>query len=416
MAPEELRLGRWLDEQEAAFDTLVLQADFDLTSWTRLCLRHADLILVIGKAGSDPQPGPIEAEWERLCEPVARPVCDLVLLQDGAPYRGTAAWLGPRSIRRHYHVCLDSAPDRERGRRLLSGRDVTLVLGGGGARGFAHIGVVRACQELGIPIDRIGGTSMGAVIAGCVAQGMSWEEIREKMRESFLGSGSLRSRTVPFLSIDTGKRFIHMLERLFGDTRIEDLPISYFCISCNLTQAKSVIHREGSLAKWVGASMTVPGFAPPIARDGDLLVDGGLLNNLPADIAKADGTGLVIGVDVSPEVDLRVEPDYSGRPGVVDIVRFWFAAKLKPGTVKPFPGIFAVLNRATTLSSVYRKESLKKMTDVYLKLPVSDCRIFEWKRLDELVEIGYETALEQLKNFDAQNVKLPGNYSAGSSM
>lgn len=175
-----------------------------------------------------------------------------------------------------------------------------------------------------------------------------------------------------------------------------------------LTPAKVVIHREGPLAKWVGASMTVPGFAPPLVEDGDLLVDGGLLNNLPADVAREDGSGLVIAVDVSPKVDLRVTSDFSGRPGVPDVVRLWFAAKREPGAVRPFPGLFTILNRATTLSGVRHKESLKKMTDVYLKMPVSDCRIFEWKRLDELVEIGYQTALEQLGECDLRRSHAGG--------
>ena len=391
------QLAHWLDEQEFQYEKLVLQSDFDLTPWTESCLRHADLVLVVGRAGTDPHAGPIERELEKLCEPAARPQVDLVLLEESAPFRGTAEWLKVRSVRRHYHVRLESSADRERGRRLLSGRDVTLVLGGGGARGFAHIGVLRAFEELGIPVDRVGGTSMGAIVGGLVAMGFGWEQIRDKMRTSFARGGSLRSRILPLISVDSGKHYVRILQSLFGDTRIEDLPINYFCVSCNLTRAQSVIHREGTLVKWVGASMSVPGVAPPLAVDGDLLVDGGLLNNLPADIARADGTGLVIGVDVSPEIDLRVDPDFAGHPSPVDVLRSWISARADNETAKPFPGLFTLLSRTTTLSGVHRKDALKKMTDVYLKLPVNTYKMFDWKQLDELVEVGYQSGLEQLR-------------------
>jgi NTE family protein len=197
-----------------------------------------------------------------------------------------------------------------------------------------------------------------------------------------------------------------MLERMFGDRRIEDLPLNFFCISCNLTLAKPMVHRRGRLAKWIGASVSVPGIAPPLVESGELLVDGGLLNNLPVDIIKGEGAGTVIGVDVSPDTDLRMADDYYGRPGAMEVLRSLlpFGRKGKgkgsgngsEAQPQGYPTLGNILYRATCLSSIYQKEALKDMADLYIKLPVSEFKMLEWGKIDDLVEIGYREGLKKL--------------------
>lgn len=389
-------LAGWLNEQEASAETVVLQPDGELTDWSRRCLRQADLVLLLGQVGSDPTPGPLEAALEGASEPVARPRIDLILLQESEPYVGTEAWLAPRSVHRHYHVRPDSLEDRARLRRLLVGEDTNLVLGGGGARGLTHIGALRAFEELGLPIDRVGGTSIGAVIGAWVARGADWRTIAEEVRAHFVDGGSMRSLTLPAISIDTGKRYIGALEKMFGDAQIEDLPINYFCVSCNLSRARVIAHRSGLLADWVGASISVPGVAPPYVLGGDLLVDGGVLNNLPLDIAGRDGSGRLIGVDVSSDIDLTLPPDYNGRPGAWEVLRSWLPTS---GGDKKLPGMLAVLSRVSMLSSTSNVERSRHQADLLIRMPVNGFKMFDWECIDELIELGYQTALDHLRPF-----------------
>ncbi len=388
---ESQKTARWIDEQEAKSATTVLESDATLTPWTHKCLRHADLVLVLGQSGKDPNPGEIERALGDLSQTSVCPRVHLVLLHEGQPpYTGTAAWLENRNVARHYHLRMDSERGRARARRLLTGTDMTLVLGGGGARGFGHIGVYRALCEAGIPVDRVGGTSMGAGIGGLIAMGMEWEEIAQRCRERFVDAGRLRSLTLPAVSVDTGRRYIRTLNKMFGDVLIEDLPVNYFCVSCNLTKAEQIIHRSGLLAKWVASSMSIPGVVPPLVVDGDMYVDGGVLNNVPVDIAHADGAGKVIAVDVSPDVELALPDDYNGRPGAFEALR----SRL-PGR-NPIPGMFAILNRVCNMSSLTGRTEFRDLAHLFLKLPVSDFKTFDWAHIDEIIERGYRHASEKI--------------------
>ena len=389
----------WLDETEARVATVILEADPTLTDWTRLCLSHADLIVVLAVAGTDPTPGEIERLLLGRKKDSVQPRVDLVLLHEaGAPIEDTAAWLAPRQITRYHHIRDKLDIDGARAIRLLTGTDVSLVLGGGGARGFAHIGIYRALVESGIPVDRVGGTSMGAIIGARIARGMDWKEIAEEIRRHFAESGRLTSYTFPIVSIDTARRYQRVLDRLFGNTCIEDLPINFFCVSANLTRAKVVVHREGPLAKWIGASISVPGVAPPLVVGGEMHVDGGVLNNLPIDISRAAGTGKVIAVDVSPEVEMALPSDYNGRPTAWEALKSRFTNRKKEGEENTaIPGLFSILSRVSVLSSITAKEQHKRKADMLIKVPVTGFKMFAWDRADELIELGYRTGMEALE-------------------
>lgn len=394
------RLGHWLEERERSESLLLLQADYDVTPWTERCLRQADLILLVAKPVGEPVKSPAERAMDRLPGKEARPRVDLVLLQDEPPYHGTAAWLADRHVVRHHHVRLHSAADKARAGRMLAGKDVSFAFGGGGARGFAHVGILRACEELGIPVDRACGTSMGSIIAGLAALGIGWEEITERLRENWTDMRKLSDYTLPLLSIDTARGYARGLEGLFGSTRIEDLPINYFCVSCNLTRASVMVHRSGLMTKWIGGSVSIPGLAPPLVEQGELLVDGGLLNNLPVDIAKADGAGMVVGVDVSPATEFRLPATYSGRPSSWDVL--WSRLRRKNhasgGIGKPvFPTLAAVLYRATSLSSVHQQERLVKMADCYIKVRADKFKMLEFESLDAIAALGHTTGLDALQ-------------------
>jgi NTE family protein len=406
--PENLRepfqfegIASWLDDAETRVATVLLEADPTLTDWTRLCLSHADLVVVLGVARTDPTPGEIERLLRCHENDPVQPRVDLVLLhQHGAAITDTAAWLAPRDITRHHHIRDDFDIDRDRALRLLTGTDISLILGGGGARGFAHIGIYRALVESGIPVDRVGGTSMGAIIGACIARGMDWKDIAREVRHQFTERGRLTSFTLPVVSIDTARGYQRMLDRLYGDTCIEDLPINFFCVSANLTRAKVIVHRDGRLSKWIGASMSVPGVAPPLVVNGEMHVDGGVLNNLPIDISRADGAGKVIAVDVSPEVEMALAPAYNGRPSAWEALRSRFGNRKGDNAGSPsIPGLFSILSRVSTLSSITAKEQHKLQADLFIKVPVSGFKMFAWDRVDELIELGYRVGMKSIENW-----------------
>src|SRR3990167_9589727 len=192
--------------------------------------------------------------------------------------------------------------------RFLTGTAIGLVLGGGGARGCAHVGVIQALEENGIPIDFIGGTSIGALMGSIYARDPDFinvltqaKKVSKQMSNRWAQALDL---TYPRVSFFTGKALNRILVKIFRKTLIEDLRINFFTITTNISKSKMMVHREGTLWKYVRASMSLVGFVPPLCDDDDsLLVDGGYVNNLPADVMRSFGVYNIIAVDVGSEVD-----------------------------------------------------------------------------------------------------------------
>ena len=227
---------------------------------------------------------------------------ELVLLHPGTAQRpsGTAGWLAKRDLHAHHHVRLGDQTHMQRLARRLAGRALGLVLSGGGARGFAHVGVLRAMEELGIEIDLIGGTSMGALVGGQYARGLGLHESLELNRR-FANPKQLFDYTLPLTSLMASRKLTRVMMGTYGDVRIEDLWRPFFCVSSNLTRAEAIIHRSGPLWEAVRASIAIPGIFTPILRGGDVLVDGGVMNNFPVDVmVRLCEGGPVIGSNVCP--------------------------------------------------------------------------------------------------------------------
>jgi NTE family protein/lysophospholipid hydrolase len=391
------KVGAWLDEQEAAYRYIVYACDAEDSPWTSLCVRQADRLLLAAPGGRPPAGDAYEKTMLDLCGAKAGVRREAVLLHAAGAGRpsGTAAWLdrigAPDA---HHHVHDGAQDDVDRLARLLTGRAVGLVLGGGGARGLAHIGVLRAFRELGIPIDVIGGTSMGSVIAGQCAMGLDHEALVELNRKGWIDADPFRDKTLPVMALLACRKLDRMLEMMFGDARIEDLPIGYFCVSANLTQAEEIVHREGPLAGSIRASLAIPGVALPVCREGDLLVDGGVLNNLPGDVMRDLCGGSVIVVDVSPQKDLSVDPAFGKAPSSWQVI----GSRLNPfaRSIK-VPSVLAIMTRTLVLSSKYRTNQVKAGADLYIRPPVDGFGLFEWKSLDALADAGFRQGMEALR-------------------
>uniref|UniRef100_A0A673BEP4 lysophospholipase n=1 Tax=Sphaeramia orbicularis TaxID=375764 RepID=A0A673BEP4_9TELE len=299
----EYRLSSWLGQQEDIHRIVLYQTDYTLTPWTQRCIRQADCIIIVGLGEQDPAVG----ELERMLEGSAvRAQKQLVLLhrEDGPPPKGTVDWLNMRSwISRHLHLSCprrvfskrslpklrelyqrvfekpaDRHSDFSRLARVLTGNTIALILGGGGARGCSQVGIMRALCEAGIPVDLIGGTSIGSLMGALYAEDRSHSRMRMRAREWAMVS--------PKLS------YYKYIEH--------DLWIPYFNITTDITASTMRVHTDGSLWRYVRASMSLSGYLPPLCdpKDGHLLMDGGYINNLPADVARSMGAKVVIAIDV----------------------------------------------------------------------------------------------------------------------
>jgi NTE family protein len=336
---------------------LLVDAGSD-ASWSRFCRRQADRVLVVARSGGQRD---------------AIPDSELVLV--GVPEVEIAPLLDAVSPRTHHVVPAGSgfADGVARVARRLTGRSLGIVLSGGGARGFAHIGALGALADAGFEIDRLGGCSMGSLIAALAATGAGSEEIADSCRAELVRRSPFTDYTLPRVALIRSRKAGAMLERLFGTTLVEELERPLFTVSADLLSSRLVVHRRGTVVYAVGASMSIPGVAPPVRRAGRLLVDGGVLNNLPVDHMAETGEGPVVAVDVIR----RLEP-----PG--------------EGEEPPLPTITETLARATVLGSVERAERNRALARLVIAPDVQDVALREWSALDRAVEAGRRAAEESL--------------------
>ncbi len=293
---EDIKFNRWLEQKEQETDFILYQGNYSNDYWTQACIRQADKIMLVSDF-YDYEKTEVEKQLLDGTKKLSYVSKSLVLLHpNGATQpNGTARHLDIRDVDRHHHVRWDHPVDFQRLSRFMIGKANGLVLGGGGAKGFAHIGVIKRMEEAGIPIDFVGGTSIGAIICAGVAMDMDAATIHAQARNSFVIEKPLTDVTIPLISYYSGQKLNRMLRKNLGERDIEDQWINFFCVSSNLSKACPNIHRRGSFWKAVRASLSIPGALPPVVSNGDLLVDGALMNNLPIDIMVDMGVGQIIG-------------------------------------------------------------------------------------------------------------------------
>jgi predicted acylesterase/phospholipase RssA len=396
----------WLAACERAHRHVVLEADDAWTPWTQRCLRQADRVLLVARAGDDPAPGPLERAMRAAG---VRARVELVLVHDDACARpvATARWLAAREVVTHHHVRIGHAGDVARLARRVSGRAVGLVLGGGGARGFAHIGMLRALAEDGIHVDAIGGTSIGALIAGAHAHGLGVDAMVALARD-FASPAKLLDRTLPLASLMAARKVTALYQHLFGDVHVEDLWMPLFAVSSSLSRARAVVHRSGPLWRGVRASTAIPAIFPPmLADDGDVLVDGGVMNNMPLDVMRDFcESGTVIGVNPMPTDDKEKRyhfgPSLSGWEALKGRLK-WF------GSTTRAPSILGSVMRATEINSAnrMRQPSFRALADLLVEPGLAGYPILAFDRFEEIVDIGYRSAREALDAWRAAPEPAP---------
>jgi predicted acylesterase/phospholipase RssA len=342
-----------LEAAERAHDVVLLEVSADASEWRDFALRQADRVLLIAAATTDPDTLP----------PLTADI-DVWLLGDGATRERLVAWHdhGVRSLRA-MPLTLDGLGDAARlYADRLTRRSIGLVLSGGGARALAHLGVVEELLQAGVRIDRIAGCSMGAYIAALIAGGLGVDEVEDRIYAEFVRRNPAGDYTMPRVALTRGRRGHAMLHRSFGDTLIEELKLDYYTVATDLLRHELVVLRRGRVADAVGTSMALPGVSPPQLHDGRVLVDGGVLDNLPVGPMADLDEGPVIGVNVV---------DGSHRHGQPRI-----------------PGLQETVMRAMTMSSAARAAEARSRVALLITPKHRGVGLLEFHQYERMREEG----------------------------
>jgi NTE family protein len=379
--------AEWFNNFETAHDIVFYRGDSPNSSWTQQCLRQADRIFLLARVD---EPLPAQSPDLPAFKERASGLPQLLLLHPTEKNENLPEHFAVRSglFESHHHVRAGKPDDIRRLARFISGRAVGLVLAGGGARGFAHIGILKALMEAGVPFDNIGGASMGAIIAAGLASEWGIEELTERMRAAFVEGNPLNDFTLPLIALVRGKKVTDLLRRNFGDVRIEELPKPFFCVSSDLTTGRIHEHRAGPLWRALRASVALPGILPPVTHHGHLLVDGGVMNNLPVDVMRQRESGPIIASDVTGELELEVHDDkYGERPF------WWLLWQQMRGT----PSIISILMRSGTVGSEAQRRVVREQADYLFEPPLPDIGLRDWLSFDRAIAEGYEHALMMIE-------------------
>ena len=394
-------VARWLDLTEVSIAALVMLTDAEPTDWTRACIRRADEILLVADADAEPAISELETRLLDEESVAGRPSQSLVLLHraDKRSPAGTAAWLERRTVSRHIHIRPDLERDVKRLARLVTGRGIGIVLSGGGARGFAHVGVINALDEAGIELDVVGGTSIGSAIGGLRAMDLRGEALTRATRRIFVDNGSPTSdyNLLPLVSLVKGAKTRRITEEAVreaagSDIRIEDTWITYFCIAANYSTATEAVLTRGSLSKGLLASFAIPGAMPPIIIDGHLFVDGGTVNNLPVDVMQRYGVGRIIAVDLLADRIRKVELDWIPSTIALLLDRLPWRSK----RAYDVPSLPEMLVNASVLQSTGRQREMRAKADICFRPRLNTIRLLDWHKFEEIVRAGFDSAVEDL--------------------
>jgi lysophospholipid hydrolase len=407
--PTSLMINAWLDEQECHQQFVVFDTSPDvfengcLSAWAQRCVEDADIILLVGEAGESAVPGAVEA---CIGSNHRRARVELVLLHasDQQVPQGTAAWISPQRggmgpFQAHYHVRLNHEADVRRAARRIIGKPVGLALGGGGARGWAHVGVLKAFEEAGIELDWIGGASMGSIIAAGCALDWSADQLTE-MAVRFSDPKKLLDYTFPYASITATQNITRLLRQVYGDVDIEDTWRPFYSISSNLSKGEEQVHFSGKLWKAVRASMAFPTIFAPVLDGGCVLIDGGAANNVPVDrLREQCPSGTVIGVNLEEGSPMN-KPYQFG-----DSLSGWHAlvSRMVPSSHQiTAPNLLDIVAGIIYSNNRYRMNETRNRADLIINVDTAGLGLLDFDKYEQIIELGYLCAKEQIKNLPKQ--------------
>lgn len=379
----------WFAEREAQARFVIYLDSTGDAAWRQRCLRQADALLLPALAAEPARPWP-EATPGHPARAQHRPRHLLLLhaghrVLHGAARRWRAQFSGELQ---HHHICGEA--DIARIARLVSGHGRGLVLAGGGARGLAHLGALRALREAGHEFDAVGGTSIGAIIGAGVANLWDTDTMMHNYYESFVRGRPLSDWTLPLVALTRGRRAAMMLRRAFGTIDIEDLERPFFCVSTNLSGVGRVVHRHGPLWLWLRASSSIPGVLPPVLHHGNAYVDGALVDNLPTDVMADDGIAHITAVSIRADIALRAHIEAFATPA-------WWRLLLQQRRGNGWPGLVSTLTRAAMVNSEETSEHCRALADRLITPPLDHIGMLDWKDWQRAVDAGYQETIKVLE-------------------
>ncbi|OJK01273.1 hypothetical protein ASPACDRAFT_115908 [Aspergillus aculeatus ATCC 16872] len=449
----KLKLTQYLADLEEKYGMVLYIADTTVNApWTQTCITQADCILLVGLAESSPSIGEYERfllgmkttsrkelvliHEERYCHPglTRQWLKNRVWINGGhhhiqMPYRlaaepthsqtkrlGTVlkqrvqviqAEIQKYTSRRIRQTPLYSAQtpfkgDFHRLARRLCGRSVGLVLGGGGARGIAQVGVIKALEEAGIPIDIIGGTSIGSFIGALYARDADVVPMYGRAKKFAGRMGSIwrfaLDLTYPTVSYTTGHEFNRGIFKTFGNSQIEDFWLEFYCNTTNISRSRAEYHSSGYTWRYVRASMSLAGLIPPICDEGSMLLDGGYIDNLTVGHMKGLGADVIFAVDVGSIDDNTPQGYGDSLSGFWTVLNRWNPFSSLPNP----PTLSEIQARLAYVSSIENLERAKTTPGcLYMRPPIDKYGTLEFAKFDEIYQVGYtygKEYLEKLKN------------------
>jgi predicted acylesterase/phospholipase RssA len=395
-----------LNDLEQQFDYLLFEASAQATPWSQLAIRQADQLILVANADTDPWvmtlndtsiddlfDGTLDGTLDGKPATIARKSLVLLHPADATTPTVNHRWHQNLELERIYPIRACRERDEQRLVRFMTDNAVGLVLGGGGARGLAHVGVLKALHESNIPIDMVCGNSMGALIGAQYVYGTEIDQL-VKTTTRFVRGGE--RPTLPLFSLLSGKRVRRDLQRMFKDIAVESLWRPFFAVSCNLSRAVIKVHDTGPLWQSVLASNSPAGILPPVILNGDLLVDAALLDNVPVSAMRQRlrfGTLIAVDVDVSEE--LTVDPQLERLTGW-QVLR----QRLFHRNETRLPGIVDLLHRSGHLGGLAHRDASKAMADHYLQPPTAKFALMAYGKGEEIAQTGYRYAMEQIAQWD----------------
>jgi NTE family protein len=374
-----------LERAESANDRVLLAGGSHDPSdkWVDFSLREADLVLAVTS-------GAPASAWTD--QPARLQGSELVVI-DGDLAVEHVSGFGPREL----HL-IRSATGRANSvaimARRFAGQSLGLVLSGGGARALAHLGVLDELAAAGLVVDRLGGVSMGAIISGIAAIGSTVPETAEILQRQLVDTNPSNDYTLPAYSLIRGQKTRRLLAETFGDRRIEELTKRWFCVSADLASRELIVHRTGPIVDAVYSSMAIPGVYPPMPlADGRLLVDGGVIDNLPVGPMAERREGPIIAVDVSLR-DGNIPQ--ARRPRMQPLARL--VRRAVTGSAEQLPRLPETILRTIALGGADTVAAAMQHADIVISPKVEGIGLLDWQQLPHAREVGREAARAALEH------------------
>ncbi|KAJ5087188.1 Lysophospholipase nte1 [Penicillium angulare] len=449
----KLKLSQYLADLEEKYGLVLYIADTNVNApWTQTCIAQADSILLVGVAEASPRIGEYERfllgmkttarkelvllHSERYCSPgLTRQWLKNRLWINGGhhhiqmAFRLTAEPSHPQAkkfgtvlkkrvqtlqaeIQKYTSRRIQQSPvyspqtpfkgDFHRLARRLCGKSVGLVLGGGGARGISQVGVIKALEEAGIPIDIIGGTSIGSFIGALYARDADVVPMYGRAKKFSGRMGSMwrfaLDLTYPTVSYTTGHEFNRGIFKTFGDSQIEDFWLEFYCNTTNISRSRAEYHSSGYVWRYVRASMSLAGLIPPICDEGSMLLDGGYIDNLTVAHMKSLGADVIFAVDVGSLDDNTPQGYGDSLSGFWSMLNRWNPFSSLPNP----PTLSEIQARLAYVSSIDNLERAKNLTGcLYMRPPIDPYGTLDFGKFDEIYQVGYaygKEFLDKLKN------------------